>query len=1526
MFIDKELEKKERMRQVERMAMEDNATISRYSAMQPQDVTYKYNSKKTLQRNYRDFEIYKAMKTDVAQSYGKFQKNVDYIKVNKERIGAMPLDSQSNSSLEIDKIILHLCENHLLDGSVEVNDMRVLTEHLMAGALYKDTNANEEICDALKNKGIKALEEVYLRELEALSKKYGRDKLINMSPLDYIKALPVIMNDFSCIDDMQKFFEIYGISDLENTNMMEMLKFYADSWKCLQDRYLLILDGKFKGDKYEEYSLKMKEAHNIAKTKKLFDKKKKRQQKKLSDFWDIRRERSDRAAKAVCDYNELVEREKKKQEEVEERVLEFKKQVEKINSHSNSGDIPENVIQNKITEIMSVVEYHMDEVTEENVIIMSDNIFRRIEELCTKVSVCSDDELINEYTNMHVEKEHLNSEINHMIYADLFVRVRQENPYDNQILPIKTKLSNINKDFPLFGKIESIMKNRIELIQKYGYTNSSELTDMHDVMEARFGVTDKYKEASKDSDMMSIYDAIKLPRFVNRFSDLSNLDFNIINKELAACRKAKEFREQQPDFYHLGLSYEEHIRAEAMCELLPYYELALELTLKYLGLESTNQDLLDNLKVEWENALKLYDWKSFRVDNSTIDAIYKADEMEIAADKMNKMLENERLWPDEFSEDVRYCIAEAHDFISDEPLEKRKKEIEAIINVIEYQDQINRAPKNVGFTNEQFDVFSIMAYKFVSLVEYLDKELEATDYADYKFFELRKDVYSAKREADFLMRFFGNEDVLNELLERCTDQEHQQMLKEIFIAVPKIAKKVNAYGDYTEALNLEYAKHNGIKSMRYNLDGALGIIDAKDMLIQARSFKMNSHAEIEKLRVEKLTEDNKRAINRQQKERRIRQGVGLEKVASDAKTFMANLKVAVDLTSLAGNVIGAPLQLFSWCMHEARTKDHGVAVYDKCQVKYDEMMQKLGDNHPMKMATLPKWQRGDARCAPELDLDELFSSPMKKRIYSIISDEANQNMLQPDSTDIMDSEFLGAVKAIKQYATVVGVVNTDTTEMEMAFLDMFLKRSANYLSSNMYSENELIRNRCRLLYGIKMDIYNNLNGTLSSTMSADELRQIDERTIGYVESTIYSKNIEESNIEDIPLFLHEPNINDVKQSSVGDCWLVSAISSVVRTNPEFIKSMFHDTGDGNVIVRLYAIEKNGQIINSDSSVLNGDNITTFPTYFKLRKQYETGWGNASDCTWVQLLEKAYALSGFNGRKEVSVKGNKLYNVVDELTYGHQGVALMHLTGKQPEYIENNYFFKLSEKAYYSPEFMASVFDGFTEEQISRLCEIIFGSIPGEKEMVKNDMQFFIDCGGMLPGDMEQKDEFVQRIRENIQKIKSGAIRSERYKDIKKQIEAIKNKGKNIPGIVMGNLNEYQLTKVLCEYFETSRNANYTPEEDLFYRKCKKAFSEHKTLSVAIPHCVDLLEAKEHNGKCYILMRDPFNIYNYEYTMNGEEVNVAEEGFVSVLSGHKENRHLAGNGQDIISHGFRGTSWLELKDIYKRVYGVYAPNF
>ena len=278
-FINKETEKMEQRRQLERMAIEDNKTINYYSSMNPENMTFKYDSKKTIQRNYRDFEIYKSMNADAAHSYGKFQKNIDFINISREYTGTVLLGKVGENSLEIDKVIMNLCSNRLLDTTVEVNDMRILTEHLMAGALHKKDNPNETVCQTLKQEGIKALSEIYFRELDALSNKYGLNSLIKMSPLDYIMALPEIMYDFACIKDMQKFFGIYNEFATENPKMMGMLDFYAKSWEQLQNRYMLIMNGEYKGEKYEEYSRKMKLAHTDAKNRKLFDKNNKIQPK-----------------------------------------------------------------------------------------------------------------------------------------------------------------------------------------------------------------------------------------------------------------------------------------------------------------------------------------------------------------------------------------------------------------------------------------------------------------------------------------------------------------------------------------------------------------------------------------------------------------------------------------------------------------------------------------------------------------------------------------------------------------------------------------------------------------------------------------------------------------------------------------------------------------------------------------------------------------------------------------------------------------------------------------------------------------------------------------------------------------------------------------------------------------------------------------------------------------------------------------------------------------------------------------------
>ena len=173
MFVEKELTKKEQQKQLERMAMEDKATINKYRDMNPQEMTYKYNSKKNLQRNYRDFEIYRSMKTDEADSYGKFQKNIDFLNICKVKSADMILNEGAENPLEIDKMIMHLCENRLLDKTVEVQDMRMLTEHLIAGSLQNDKSINKELCGQFKSEGVEALSEIYYKELDALANKYA---------------------------------------------------------------------------------------------------------------------------------------------------------------------------------------------------------------------------------------------------------------------------------------------------------------------------------------------------------------------------------------------------------------------------------------------------------------------------------------------------------------------------------------------------------------------------------------------------------------------------------------------------------------------------------------------------------------------------------------------------------------------------------------------------------------------------------------------------------------------------------------------------------------------------------------------------------------------------------------------------------------------------------------------------------------------------------------------------------------------------------------------------------------------------------------------------------------------------------------------------------------------------------------------------------------------------------------------------------------------------------------------------------
>jgi hypothetical protein len=98
------------------------------------------------------------------------------------------------------------------------------------------------------------------------------------------------------------------------------------------------------------------------------------------------------------------------------------------------------------------------------------------------------------------------------------------------------------------------------------------------------------------------------------------------------------------------------------------------------------------------------------------------------------------------------------------------------------------------------------------------------------------------------------------------------------------------------------------------------------------------------------------------------------------------------------------------------------------------------------------------------------------------------------------------------------------------------------------------------------------------------------------------------------LFPHPPEISDVQQVGIGDCFLLAALHGILQCNPLRIEDMMRDEREGWVIVRLYT-------------------ETNQPVYYRLEKTYlrkDTGVlsseaPQAHRAFWVYMLEKAYAV-------------------------------------------------------------------------------------------------------------------------------------------------------------------------------------------------------------------------------------------------------------------------------------------------------------
>lgn len=95
---------------------------------------------------------------------------------------------------------------------------------------------------------------------------------------------------------------------------------------------------------------------------------------------------------------------------------------------------------------------------------------------------------------------------------------------------------------------------------------------------------------------------------------------------------------------------------------------------------------------------------------------------------------------------------------------------------------------------------------------------------------------------------------------------------------------------------------------------------------------------------------------------------------------------------------------------------------------------------------------------------------------------------------------------------------------------------------------------------------------------------------------------------DRPLFETPISPGDIRQGSIGNCFLIAGIYALAQRDPKALHDMIHDNGD-TVTVRFY--QKNQQHQYE-------------PVYVTVEKSTLTTGEHAQDVLWVQMIEKAYA--------------------------------------------------------------------------------------------------------------------------------------------------------------------------------------------------------------------------------------------------------------------------------------------------------------
>ena len=112
-----------------------------------------------------------------------------------------------------------------------------------------------------------------------------------------------------------------------------------------------------------------------------------------------------------------------------------------------------------------------------------------------------------------------------------------------------------------------------------------------------------------------------------------------------------------------------------------------------------------------------------------------------------------------------------------------------------------------------------------------------------------------------------------------------------------------------------------------------------------------------------------------------------------------------------------------------------------------------------------------------------------------------------------------------------------------------------------------------------------------------------------------------TDVKSLPLFAHEPCMEDVAQGGLGDCYLLAGLAAIVEADPKHITGMMKDNGD-TVTVRLYDKKQKPVYVTVDKTIPDElKRVTVGKDYIHAGSRYSRG------ALWVMMIEKAVLISG-----------------------------------------------------------------------------------------------------------------------------------------------------------------------------------------------------------------------------------------------------------------------------------------------------------